>query len=69
MTKTVRPYQKISDHTRNHLISLIIQGLSIKKAAENLNINYENAKAIHRVFTKQKRVNKCQKRKRKPNVN
>jgi len=48
MTKS---YIKITDATREELVDLITsQNLSIRDAANKLEINYENAKAIYRTF-------------------
>lgn len=54
----VREYQRVTDETRRNLIKLIQDGLSIKDAAEIVNINYENAKAINRIYRQETRVDK-----------
>ena len=52
-----RQYKKVSDSKREQLIECIRQrDITIKEAAEACGINYENAKAIARVFRKEKRV-------------
>lgn len=54
-----RQYKKVSDTKREQLIECIRQrDITIKEAAEACGINYENAKAIARVFRKEKRVSK-----------
>lgn len=46
-----RSYVKINDKTREELVELITsRNLSIRDAAQQMNINYENAKAIYRTF-------------------
>ena len=54
----VREYQRVTDETRSRLIKLIRDGQSIKDAAALVNINYENAKAINRIYRRETRVEK-----------
>jgi molybdenum-dependent DNA-binding transcriptional regulator ModE len=49
----VRDYQHITDEQRRRLIQLIRQGMKIVRAAEATGVNYENAKAINRIFKKE----------------
>ena len=54
-----RRYNLINDTTRKLLISLIVdEELNIVTAAERAGVNYENAKAIYRVYRTQGRQNK-----------
>jgi molybdenum-dependent DNA-binding transcriptional regulator ModE len=46
----VRQYQHITDAQRKRLVELIESGSSIVRAANEVGINYENAKAINRIF-------------------
>ena len=60
-----RKYAKVDDEDRVSLINLIQnEGKTIKQAALDIGISYENAKAIHRVYKKEKRTQKRQTRKR-----
>lgn len=54
----VREYARVTDETRKRLINHIKGGMKIKEAAELLGINYENAKAINRIFKHETRVSK-----------
>jgi molybdenum-dependent DNA-binding transcriptional regulator ModE len=54
----VREYQRVTDETRRRLIKYIQEGSSIKEAAALVNINYENAKAINRIYKQETRVEK-----------
>ncbi len=55
----VRHYKQIPDNLRATLIKLIHEdGLSIATAAKRLHIQYDNAKAINRTYTKEKRIKK-----------
>lgn len=54
----VREYTRVADETRARLIKLIQDGKSIKEAAEAVEINYENAKAINRMFRQEHRTEK-----------
>jgi hypothetical protein len=54
----VREYTRVSDETRRRLINYIKAGRTIKEAAELVNINYENAKAINRIYKHETRVDK-----------
>lgn len=54
-----REYTRISQQTRDQLIALIEQSMyTIKAAAAELRVPYENAKAIYRIFKKQNRSEK-----------
>jgi len=49
--KSKRQYHTITNDQRLNLISLItVQGLNIVEASKQTGINYENAKAIYRVY-------------------
>lgn len=52
----VRQYKRVTDDTRSQLIKHIKEGKSIKQAAELAGINYENAKAIYRIYKRETRV-------------
>lgn len=54
----VREYTRVTDETRRRLINHIKAGRTIKEAAELVNINYENAKAINRIYKHETRVDK-----------
>lgn len=54
----VREYLRVTDESRKRLLKYIVEGKSIKEAAELVNINYENAKAIYRTFKQENRVSK-----------
>lgn len=54
----VREYQRVTDETRRNLLQFIQDGMSIRQAAELVNINYENAKAINRIYRQETRVDK-----------
>ena len=54
----VREYTRVTDDTRASLIKFIQEGKSIKEAAELVGINYENAKAINRMFRQEHRTEK-----------
>lgn len=57
--KPKRRYNLINDEMRSRLISLIVDDkLNIVTAAERAGINYENAKAIYRIYRTQGRQNK-----------
>ena len=45
-----RAYTKVTDEQRLELIRLLDQNMSIKDASDQMGINYENAKAIFRVY-------------------
>lgn len=60
-----RRYKKVSDDQRRDLIKSISSGRTIKESASDLNIPYENAKAIIRVFNSENRTEKQIKRSRK----
>ena len=54
-----RNYAKVNDKMRYDLIKLIAnQKLTIRDAAKQLDLNYENAKAIYRTYRLNKRINK-----------
>ena len=60
-----RKYQRVTDQQRQQLIQLVVaQGITIKQAALDLKISYDNAKAIHRVYKKETRVDKRSTRRR-----
>ena len=48
-----RNYSKVPDEKRQLLISLINNNMTIKDAARQVDIKYENAKAIYRVYRKE----------------
>ena len=45
-----RQYTKVTDEKRLELIDLLNKNMSIKEASDQMGINYENAKAIYRVY-------------------
>jgi len=45
-----RTYTKVTDDQRLELIDLLNENLSIREASDRVGINYENAKAIYRVY-------------------
>lgn len=52
-----KQYTKVSNDQRKELIRLIHElGLSISKAAEMTGVYYPTAKAINKVYKKEKRV-------------
>ena len=53
-----RNYSKVSDELRQQLISMVNQNMTIKDAARLVDIKYENAKAIYRVYRKEQRTSK-----------
>ena len=53
---------KVSDDQRAQLIDLLNQNQSISEAADQVGVNYENAKAIFRVYRLEKRKFKRSKR-------
>ena len=60
-----RFYKKITDQDRQRLIAAVNeQGLSIKKASEEANIPYENAKAMLRIYREESRTVKRTTRRR-----
>ena len=61
-----RSYSQVDDQLRFDLVKLIAeQKLTIRDAAKQLDINYENAKAIYRTFRMHKRINKIKYRRNK----
>ena len=54
----VRDYTKVNDEMRKILVKLISEGKTIKEAANIINIKYENAKAIYRIYRTELRVDK-----------
>ena len=57
--KPKRKYNLINDNMRADLIKYIVEEkLNIVIAAEKAGINYENAKAIYRIYRTQGRLNK-----------
>ena len=57
-----RSYMKVSDEQRAQLLELLSQKMTISDAAEQTGVNYENAKAIFRVYRLEKRKTKRSKR-------
>ena len=57
-----RNYSKVPDEKRQRLIELINMNMTIKDAARVVDIKYENAKAIYRVFKREQRTDKCRNR-------
>ena len=53
-----RAYTKVTDEKRLELIDLLNQNMSIKEASDQMGINYENAKAIYRVYRLEQRKTK-----------
>lgn len=53
-----RKYIKITDQQRHQLVEVKNQGHTIKDAAKLVDIPYENAKAIMRVYRREMRTNK-----------
>ena len=60
-----RVYARVTDEQRSMLIKLLKTNLSVKDAAIRVNIKYENAKAIYRVYRLEGRMNKKLKRERR----
>lgn len=59
-------YNKVNNQTRIDLVNLVKkQGMSLKEAAEELNVNYSTAKTIIRIFRIEKRILKKQPCRRK----
>ena len=48
-----RNYSKVPDEKRQLLIDMIQQNMTIKDAARLVQIKYENAKAIYRVYRRE----------------
>lgn len=63
-----REYTKTPNSTRLKLLKLIASGMMIKDAAYKLKVNYENAKAINRVWKKEERIEKLITRTRLPSA-
>ena len=60
-----RKYFKVPDEVRIELIRILHkENITIFEAARRLNIPYYNAKAIHRVWNNENRLEKHKKRKR-----
>ena len=58
-----RSYTYISNEKRNELIALLQSEISIKNAAEQVDINYECAKAVYRTYRLQNRkLSMCRKK-------
>ena len=53
-----RNYSKVPDEKRQLLIEMIQQNMTIKDAARLVQIKYENAKAIYRVYRREQRTDK-----------
>jgi hypothetical protein len=51
-----RGYIRATDEQRRHLLRLIYEGLTVKQAAAEAGVNFENAKTIYRVMKKEQRV-------------
>ena len=51
-----RKYAKVTDEQRLSLIEMIRNNMTIKDAARQVDIKYENAKAIYRVYRKEQRT-------------
>ena len=51
-----RNYAKVPDEKRQRLIEMINMNMTIKDAARRVDIKYENAKAIYRVYRKEQRT-------------
>ena len=60
-----RKYAKVTDEQRLSLIEMIRNNMTIKDAARQVEIKYENAKAIYRVYRKEQRTQKLRNRFRK----
>eukprot|EP00831_Metopus_contortus_P043774 TRINITY_DN3512_c0_g1_i1.p1 TRINITY_DN3512_c0_g1~~TRINITY_DN3512_c0_g1_i1.p1 ORF type:complete len:227 (+),score=28.84 TRINITY_DN3512_c0_g1_i1:173-853(+) len=57
--KTKRAYTVVSSKQRKELLDLILkERVTIKNAAERLNMNYSNAKSIVRIFSNERRIEK-----------
>ena len=54
----VRKYARVNDELRQQLISLLDDNMSIKDAAKQIGINYENAKVINRIYREEGRTSK-----------
>jgi hypothetical protein len=48
-----RGYIRATDEQRRHLLRLIYEGLTVKQAAAEAGVNFENAKTIYRVMKKE----------------
>ena len=48
-----RKYARVPDEQRAKLIELINMNMTIKDAARHVDIKYENAKAIYRVYRRE----------------
>ena len=60
-----RKYSKVPNEDRRRLIQKVkTESLTIKQAAQELNISYENAKAIYRVYKHESRSDKRKTRQR-----
>ena len=50
-----RKYTRVPDDKRSELLQVLTKISSIKEAAKIVNINYENAKAILRIWRRERR--------------
>ena len=64
-----RNYSKVPDEKRQLLIDMIKQNMTIKDAARLVEIKYENAKAIYRVYRREQRTDKRKNRFRSRGAN
>ena len=53
-----RNYAKVSDEKRQLLIKMVNENMTIKDAARLIDIKYENAKVIYRVYKRERRTDK-----------
>lgn len=53
--KGKRSYTRVNDKQRIELIDLLEREMSIKEASDRMGINYENAKAIYRIYRLERR--------------
>lgn len=61
----MREYTKVTNEQRSLLIELLENNITIKTAARQAGLKYENAKRIYRVYTVEGRRTKKAKRKRR----
>lgn len=53
-----REYNHVSDEQRRQLLAQIKAGKNIRQASEAVGMNYENAKAINRIYRDEERTDK-----------
>ena len=53
-----RGYNRVTNEQRVVLLDLLDRNMSIRQAASQLGINYENAKSIYRIYRLQNRKTK-----------